>query len=379
MATMTVRSNLRKRGKVAAKTNTALNAICPYFTMFPLDFPLGILNRYAKKGEIVLDPFAGRGTTLYAARLRGMTAFGVDSNPVAVAISQAKLANTTAGRIVRAAKVILADHKEAKHIPTGEFWKVAFHERVLTKLCRLRDGLLDNCDSEARKALRAILLGALHGPLAKIEPSYFSNQCPRTFAPKPAYAVKFWKERGLVAPDVDVLKIVERRAIRCFAGEDSTATGHAIEGDSQESESFDIPKRVSWIITSPPYYGMRTYFPDQWFRWWFLGGPDTVDYSNVGQLSHTSQDAFCQGLRAVWSNCADVAKTGCRMIVRFGAINDRRVDHLQLVKDSFSDSGWRIETLRKAGSASVGKRQADQFVSSKDAIEEYDIWASLAV
>ena len=46
--------------------STALNGICPYFTMFPLEFPLGVLLRHAKRGEAVLDPFAGRGTTLYA-------------------------------------------------------------------------------------------------------------------------------------------------------------------------------------------------------------------------------------------------------------------------------------------------------------------------
>jgi hypothetical protein len=39
---------------------------CPYYTMFPLDFPLAWLRR-ARPGEWVLDPFCGRGTTLYCA------------------------------------------------------------------------------------------------------------------------------------------------------------------------------------------------------------------------------------------------------------------------------------------------------------------------
>lgn len=46
-----------------------LNAVCPYFTMFPLDFPYQHLLD-AQPGEWVLDPFCGRGTTNYAARLR---------------------------------------------------------------------------------------------------------------------------------------------------------------------------------------------------------------------------------------------------------------------------------------------------------------------
>jgi hypothetical protein len=361
------------------KLKTALNAVCPYFTMFPLDFPYRIFDRYASKGDVVLDPFAGRGTTLYAARLHGLFAYGIDSNPVAVAISQAKLANTSTGRIVRACETILADYKSAKYIPSGKFWRIAFHEDVLHRLCRLREGLLDNCDSDSRKALRAIILGALHGPLNKGELSYFSNQCPRTFAPKPAYAVNFWTTRRLCPPDVDVVAIIRRRANRCFADEATTGTGLAIHGDSQKASTFVLPKRVSWIVTSPPYYGMRTYIPDQWLRWWFLGGPDTVDYSNNHQLAHTSREVFCEGLRQVWTNCAKVAKPGCRLVVRFGAINDRKIDPAGMIKESFKASPWQIQTFHKAGSASAGKRQANTFVSSKDPIEEYDVWSAFFV
>jgi hypothetical protein len=131
-------------------------------------------------------------------------------------------------------------------------------------------------------------------------------------------------------------------------------------------------------VTSPPYYGMRTYIPDQWLRCWFLGGPDTVDYSNAHQLAHTSQAVFCERLRQVWTNCASVAKPGCRLVVRFGAINDRKIDAARLIKQSFDRSPWQLLTLRNAGSASAGKRQADTFVAASDPIEEYDVWATLS-
>jgi len=40
--------------------------------MFPLDFPLDILRKRALPGDRVLDPFCGRGTTNFAARLVGL-------------------------------------------------------------------------------------------------------------------------------------------------------------------------------------------------------------------------------------------------------------------------------------------------------------------
>src|SRR5258708_39580682 len=75
-----------------------LNAICPYFTMFPLWFPFKVLQA-AKETDVVYDPFCGRGTTNYAARLLGIPSYGVDSNPVAHAIAQAKLIQVKPGEV----------------------------------------------------------------------------------------------------------------------------------------------------------------------------------------------------------------------------------------------------------------------------------------
>lgn len=359
--------------------STALNGICPYFTMFPLDFPMGILKRHAKRDDIVLDPFSGRGTTLYAGRLSGLHAFGIDSNPVAVAISQAKLANTTPNRITTAAKRILAEIKTPNEVPTGKFWKLAFYPETLEVLCRLREGLFINCRSDSRKALRAVILGALHGPLGKELQSYFSNQCPRTYAPKPRYAVKFWRERKFLPPRVDVHQIIERRAKRFFESEKSIGNGRAIAGDSQKAIAFrSVTNKPNWIVTSPPYYGMNTYIPDQWLRRWFLGGPSEVDYANDGQLSHTNQKEFSNGLKKVWENCGLVAEQGCRLVIRFGAINNRKVDIRDVIKKSLSETAWIVTACRGAGIPPKGRRQSEHFVPTEKAIEEYDIWCKLA-
>ena len=58
-----------------------LNGICPYFTMFPLGFPLNILRNKSQKGDIVLDPYAGVGTTLIAAIMNDRKAIGSEKEP----------------------------------------------------------------------------------------------------------------------------------------------------------------------------------------------------------------------------------------------------------------------------------------------------------
>src|SRR5260370_17388221 len=86
----------------------ALNGICPYFTMFPLDFPYTILRAHAQPGEWVIDPFCGRGTTNYASRVLGLPSIGIDNNPVSVALSQATLPKTSPVLIIQVARPLLA-------------------------------------------------------------------------------------------------------------------------------------------------------------------------------------------------------------------------------------------------------------------------------
>jgi site-specific DNA-methyltransferase (cytosine-N4-specific) len=52
-----------------------------------------LINHYGKKGQYLLDPFCGSGTTLVEARLAGLNAVGYDVNPTARFMSQAKSRN----------------------------------------------------------------------------------------------------------------------------------------------------------------------------------------------------------------------------------------------------------------------------------------------
>jgi len=358
--------------------NASLNGICPYFTMFPLDFPLKILKRRAKKNDRVLDPFCGRGTTGFAARLVGLSSMSVDSSPVAAAITGAKLVHVSAEEIMLEAHAILSNYKPS-YLPSGEFWELAYHPTVLDGLCRFRHAFMEDSSSDVRIALRGIILGALHGPKQKTFPSYFSNQCPRTYAPKPGYSCRFWRERNLLPDIVDIIEIIRRRANRYYSDSQKSA-GQVRLADSRNQSALlpaepDSP--FKWIITSPPYYGMRTYLPDQWLRRWLLGGSDTVDYSVDNQIIHSSPESFANDLRTVWQNAARVSTDDARMVIRFGGIADRKAKPLDLIKSSLDSSGWVIKAVRPAGLATEGKRQANTFLRSKsNPVCEYDIWTA---
>lgn len=364
---------------VALESSAALNAICPYFTMFPLRFPYQVLSGRVRRTSYVLDPFCGRGTTNFAARLLKVPSCGIDSNPVAAAIAAAKLVSVSSKRIVAVARELMTETRH-QQLPSGEFWRRAYHPAVLDSLTRLRCALNSDCSSASKVALRGIILGALHGPINKSLPSYFSNQCTRTYAPKPRYAANYWRSKRLSPPKVDLIDIIRRRAERYYDVKIPNVFGYAQLADSRDETVFSgLPhKRFDWVITSPPYYGMRTYIQDQWLRNWFLGGSSEVDYSTEGQVNHFGPLKFIDDLRQVWDNIADVCVAGANLVVRFGGISDRGVDPLLIIKGSLNGTRWRILTVHNAGTAEHGKRQANSFLRKKvKPLMEFDVWARL--
>jgi hypothetical protein len=355
------------------KKNLLLNGICPYYTMFPLDFPLKHLSG-VKEGT-VFDPFCGRGTTAFAARFLGLPSVGIDINPVAVAIARSKLVNVSPDAIVDMAKLILSSVKPDRK-PRGKFWELAYHPDTMNDILKFRAGLRGK-KGPLTSALIGIILGALHGPVAKTKDSYFSNQMQRTFAPKPDYAIRYWTERNLLPRKVDTLTVIQERSERYYSNVVNTPKARIFLGDSRKLPIVNS-SLFSVTITSPPYYGMNTYVPDQWLRSWFLGGDDQPIYKNNRQISEGSIDTFITNLSKVWGITANKSIHGAKLVIRFGALKNRYSNPEEIIKSSLkrSNAPWRVSSITSAGNSERGYRQAIQMgakVNKYNSIEEIDV------
>ncbi|PNG93468.1 hypothetical protein SMF913_28933 [Streptomyces malaysiensis] len=302
---------------------------------------------------------------------------GIDINPVAVAIAQAKLIQVTPSAVVRLARQIL-DGGMRDTVPEGEFWQWCYERETLRELVTLRETLLEMTTPTAAM-LRAVLLGILHGPRNKNLPSYLSNQMPRTYASKPAYAVKFWKKHDMEPVRVPALEVIERRAKRLLDAAPLARGGRVYLGDSVETLN-GLQQRFDLVVTSPPYYGMRTYVADQWLRSWFLGGPSDVPYGTQGQIARQpNQEAFIQALGEVWAATARRCRQGARLAIRFGALPSARTNPEQMLLASVKESkaGWVVKDVHQAGTPPKRTRQAQQFGKAGSAVDEIDIVAEL--
>ena len=338
--------------------NHPLNSICPYYSMFPLNFPCDILSRDDSKGT-VLDPFCGRGTTTFAAGYFRRKVISTDINPVALAITKAKTSIVSPKEICQLAKKLMAND-DIEDVPSDEYWKLAYNCEVLSKLCNIRNGLF-RLEGPVADALRGVILGCLHGPL-QIDASYLSNQMQRTFSPKPDYAIRYWNKNQLLPPKVDILKVIEKKAIRAYSNPPFDKIDSQV-AKVDARQIYKVQEEVSHVITSPPYLGMKSYGPDQWLREWFLGGPNRPSYDSSYQLGVSNYETFVNNLGKVWNSISKIAVQKCKLTIRFGVFGKNSVNPIELIRDSIlsSQSPWRLAYARRIDEVkNASSRQANQ-------------------
>ena len=70
-----------------------------YRACFKPQLPRFFIDRFTAPGDVVYDPFMGRGTTLVEAALAGRTPAGCDINPLSAMLAQPRLSPPTAEEV----------------------------------------------------------------------------------------------------------------------------------------------------------------------------------------------------------------------------------------------------------------------------------------
>ena len=74
-----------------AKTSYLTHGIHPYPAKYIPQIPHSLIQTLSNEGDVVADIFCGSGTTLVEALLLKRNAIGIDANPLACLISEAKI------------------------------------------------------------------------------------------------------------------------------------------------------------------------------------------------------------------------------------------------------------------------------------------------
>lgn len=317
-------------GNAAMRYRTAVSrwaGIGPYYGMFPTAFTDWAVDKYTVAGDLVVDPFAGRGAAVFSAASMGRAAFGIDINPLGYVYANAKLKpgrhKAVIAKLEFLAEIAGNYRVEAEALPT--FFHYCYSADVREFLLAARANL-DWRRAKADRVLMALILISLHGKRG----AALSNQMRQSTAMAPDYCVRWWREKEHKAPAIDPVEFFRKRIQWRYAhGAPKFRDAAVYLGDSRRQLRRFVREveegkrdRAKFLITSPPYHGVTNYYYDQWLRIWLLGGPDrpNANVSNTYGGKFGDERRYRMLLEQVFRKCGHLLADDAVIYVR----TDRR-------------------------------------------------------
>ena len=283
-----------------------------YRACFKPQLPEFFIERLTEAGDLVSDPFMGRGTSLVQAALMGRRCAGLDVDPLAHALTAPRLNPPEFEEISACltSLMTLANADPRRHTIEHEELLVFFHTDTLREIEALRRLFLERNSTtqgpeqsltRAEAFLRLVAMNRLTGH----SPGFFSVY---SLPPNQAVSVerqrKINEQRGQVPEYRSVRDLILRKTRSLLrdpipvAMRQVAAMGppHLHAGDARDP--WDTPP-VDLTVTSPPFLNMVDYRGDNWLRAWFLGiDPTNRPTLNTSSLSRW-QAFICQSLKRI--------------------------------------------------------------------------------
>lgn len=338
----------------------------PYYAMFPFDFATNVIQEFSKKGDWIIDPFAGRSTSIFAAAAQGRFGLGIEIFPVGWLFGRVKISPSPLINVEKRLDEILGNSNslqiEADALP--EFFHFCFSKDVRCFLLAARNSL-DWQDDLVDMTLMAFILVYLHGKIGE----GLSNQLRQTKAMAPDYSIMWWKKNNYFDPPKinvgDFLK--QRLRWRYLHGIPDVTNSEVILGDSTKilpGVVADVNEKrrekFSLLFTSPPYNKVTNYFKDQWLRLWMLGGPDHPQGNRDDYEGRFfSEKKYYDLLDNVFKNCRYLLQDNGAIYIRTDARRYTFETTLSILKKNFS--GWKEQVIP---APVTGHTQTDLFNKS---------------
>lgn len=315
-----------------------------YRACFKPQLPRFFIERLTQPGEVVYDPFMGRGTTPIEAALLGRVPYGNDINPLSLTFTRPRLRPPPLDAVhARLREMDLADHDD---LP--EELLVFYHPDTLREICalkkyfqkrrapgapvsdpaRLRNipqpagsetgELLDEVDDWIRMVALNRLTGHSSG--------FFSVY---TLPPNQAVSVqsqrKINEKRDQTPPRRDVAKVILKKS-KQLLGDVTAQVRHTLHSvapaarllNTAADRTHELPaESVSLAVTSPPFLDVVQYAADNWLRCWFLG----IDPQAVPLTVPKKLEAWREAMTRVFHELHRVLRRGGHVAFEVGEVH----------------------------------------------------------
>ncbi len=322
-----------------------MHAMCSYMGMFPASLPRYFIEQFSAPGDIVVDPFAGRGTTPLEACLAGRVGIGFDLNPLASLLTRAKTDPPSLSDALERVREM-----ERTYVRSGvsdrappEIAMLYDGRRTMPQLLHMRETL--DLHERTDAMLLASLTGILHGNHARDprKSRCLSISMPNTFSMAPGYIRRFARAKKLRKYPFDAFERLRSRLEHLYTDGITDVRGRGVQSDALDISRHLAPGSVKLVVTSPPYLNVVRYGKFNWIRLWLLGeSVDRVDGSLKGHLDLSLQvektdrqlglsdrlnyRRYCEFLRLSLVECARVLRDDGLCVVTIGDVETNQHD-----------------------------------------------------
>jgi DNA modification methylase len=299
---------------VADPTAHPLHSLHPYAAKYIPSLPREVIREHTNGRNCILDPFAGSGTTLLEAALLGRRSVGIDSNPLACLISEAKTRPISEQGLqslqsllceVRAAvgdPSLVGDSGFRPDLPRLEHW---FQPNMLRELAWLREECLKVKEADARRFSLCILSSVINAASNQDSETRYKAVAKQLSG---GFAIKKFVRRlnQLVPAAADLSKRLRNPRYV------PVVFNISAEGLLQEM----APRSIDLVVTSPPYPNSYDYYLYHRLRmaWLDLDHVSARSLEIGSRYEHSSQRAslerFTERMEPVMDAIASVLKPG---------------------------------------------------------------------
>lgn len=254
-----------------------------YRACFKPQLPRFFISLLTNQGEIVYDPFAGRGTTPIEAALLGRRVLANDINPLSKILTMPRLSPPSVEE-VKARLMSIPDTDVENTLDLSMF----YHSETLRTICSLREYLIERERDGTADPIDLWIRMVATNRLTGHSPGFFSvYTLPPNQAVTQKRQVMINEKRNQTPLYRDVRQIILKKTGSLLQGltsrerENLTAASQTacfLTADAGETQ--DIPNEsVSLTVTSPPFLDIVQYSTDNWLRCWFNG----LDADKIGR------------------------------------------------------------------------------------------------
>jgi hypothetical protein len=322
----------------------------PYLGKFVPQLVEAMLERYFRRGQRVLDPFAGSGTTLVQALESGLDATGVDIAAFNCLLMGVKTADYNLFTLEHEVRDAMA-RQDGGGEPS-EYVSTWYAPQAAAELLRFRSVL---GDYEHADVLRVVLARAARSARRT---THFDLDFPR--APQ---LDEYWchKHKRICRPVETASQFLRRYGLDTVARIKEFARlrgrGHTAQVLHADARRADLP-RCDGVVTSPPYPGLIDYHEQHRCAYELLGLDDRRELELGAAekgVSRSALEAYADGIAAVLARCAVSLPRRAPVVI---VVDDRR----DLYPAILETAGLRLEErYRRHVNRRTGRRAGEFF------------------